>query len=483
MPTAVEYVPPTSSERNNFYNVLAREYQSRSSQYYDALNYYNGVHAQQLVIEDDTPDDNVYKQLVKQTADRTISFLFPSVPTIELDPNSISETPAELWVREFLDFNGGLHSMTKLGLRGFLSGHVFARVIPNSPYPRFHSLDPLSVNVYWKADEISDVVWYEQRFFVGDNYYIKDFVNQGNGTWKIYTYQGQTQSFNSVDFNTPTHHGRDMVSVDNNMYTHIDSGSFKLVKTENHTYYIPPIFDCPHLPNPNGYYGLSEFNPAFKKLQDTINRVASERSASTRENFEPVDVITGADQDEVDAEGSVITVANPSAKVYRLQTKSDGAGINEQLQDLINDYLLTSRVVILKGKPADLQRVTNASLKALFLDQINKTNILRSSYGAMLADVIKVALLMGYKQGTVDINPANIKPIVLFPEPLPMDAKEIVDTNAIAINAGFMSRRTASTRLGLRWDAELDAMEAEKETFAEPEPEVAVVEEQEQSPV
>lgn len=463
MPAAVRYIKPTSADRNNFATQFLSEREARRRKYRQALKYYLGEQDPQLVVEDETdPDDNLTINLVQMTADRTVSFLFPEIPKIETDPTSIEDTPEETWIKDFFEANGGLAALAKLALRGFLAGHSFVRLKPipkeriGEPdvFPSMLVLDPTMVTIYWKADDVADVLWYELRYMVGSRVYIQDFVNVGAAGWLIYTYRTVEDQNDAMD--AATLHGQGD-SIFMNMLE-FNEGVFEQVgKPAVHTSRIPPIIEFPHLPHPDDRYGLSEFTQ--KDLQDAINRIASERNRIVRENSDPIDVITGAGANEVEDEGSLITIDNAAARVSRLEMKGDLTGITTVLDKLIETYLAIARVVLLKGEAKDLQRVTNASVRTLFLDALSKNKILQSSYGSALKKLVKLALLMGFEAKQLSANPENIKLKLTFATPLPTDDTEIANINAISVNGGWMSPRTAATSQGLDWEFEHAAIE------------------------
>lgn len=468
MPSAISYIPPTDARRNQFNSEVLTERTQFRNRYRTAVNYYLGRQEKPLEVDDDEPDDNTMINLVQMTGDRTTSFLFANVPRFETDPASVEETEEEKWIKKFFEYNGGLQSLIKLGLRGFLSGHGFVRVKPvpekfrNDPkrYPTMTVLDPTAVTIYWKADDVGAVLWYEMRYAAGTTITIEDFVYQENtDTWVIYKYQAE--SSNNMTFEgVPTQHGV-AASVFGLDHLNFNDWPFTLVSVSKHESNISPIVEFPHLPHPDDRYGLSEFTQ--KDLQDTINRIASERNRIVRENSDPVDVITGADPDQVEPNGSIVTISEAGAKVTRLEMKGDMAGATAVLDKLIEVYLAIARVVLLKGEAKDLQRVTNASVRTLFLDALSKNAILQSSYGAGLLKVVRLALEMAFAMGAIAISPENIEPTIHFSEPLPIDETEIANINAIQVNMGARSLRTAATKAGDDWQFETAAMESEQE--------------------
>lgn len=470
MPAAIRYIPPTDREREGYNQAVESERQQRRDKYREALKYYEGDQEEQLeynLAED--PNDNVFINLVKMTADRTISFLFPEVPKFETDPKSIEDTEEEQWIKKFIEANGGLHALVKLGLRGFLAGHAFIRVKPvperykSQPdrYPSMTVLDPTAVVAFWRADDVGDILWYELRYKAGTQTVIQDFIKSETepDVWRIRTFKSAPLNDQQVTFSGSTVHGemRDMEVMG-------DYTSSMVFKEEGkpaiHKNVIPPIIEFPHLPHPDDYYGMGEFGQ--KDLQDTINRIASERNRIVRENSDPVDVLTGADAEDVDSEGGLLAIASPGAKVTRLEMKGDLEGINTTQDKLIETYLAIARVVLLKGEAKDLQRVTNASVRTLFLDALAKNNLLQSTYGSGLVKVIKLAMAMAFIDGKVKVNPANLNVTIKFQTPLPIDLTEIANQNAIMVNMGARSLRTASTHMGDDWDFEVAAMESEQ---------------------
>lgn len=458
MPAATRYVPPTSSERGQFTDAVARERINRKVAYQNALRYYEGHHSQPIKVEDDEPDDNVIINMVKMTADRTVSFLFPAMPRFIIDPATIDDTPEEAWLKQFFMANGGLRSLTKLALRGFLSGHCFVWIKPipanekgKRRFPSFKVLDPTAVTIYWRADDAEDVIWYEIRYLEGTTPVIKDFVREAFDRWVIYTYKGAPLDRNDQAIPASLYN-IDMIDFANTTFK--EEGKFV------HTSEIPPIIDFPHLPHPKDYYGLHEVGASEVSLQDTINRIASEMNRIIRENADPVDVLTGSSPDEIEYDGGIVAIGNPNARVTRLEMKSDLENVSNQLDKLMETYLAVARVVLLKGDAKDLQRVTNASVRTLFLDAIAKNAIIQDSYGHGLSSLAKVALMMAYADGLIAANPQDLPVTVRFGTPLPTDLLEVANINGMALAGKYMSRATAATLLNLDWGFEMAAMEA-----------------------
>jgi len=481
MPGALKYVPPNDKWRSSMMPSVLSEKTSRQTMYTNALKYYRGEHVPQLEFEpEEEPDDNVVINLVKTTADRTAQFLFPEMPHFETDKQAINATPEEIYLDEFFEANGGLAALIKMATRGFLSGHNFVRVKPPKAweeFPHMVLLDPLSVTVWWRADDQGDILWYEFRYAVGDVIHIQDFVNDPeNKRWLIYTYRSaEAVSRDEVLDNdmsllgVPGPYGMGFNSLRTLTSLFDYTLNFELVRPDDeeggtdyaiHTSAIPPIVDWAHLPDPDNYYGQGEANNL--DLQDTINRIWSEINRIVREHSDPLDVVAGADIDDIKPYGdNLLVIGQAGAKAQRLEFKGDLSAAVETVNKLVETFLAIVRVVILKGEAKDLQRVTNASVRTLFVDMLAKNAQLQAAYGAAIVKISRLALLMSGKPVAAGADKLSIK--IMWASPLPVDLTEVANINALALNGGYRSKRTAATELGDDWTEEKSEIEGEHE--------------------
>jgi hypothetical protein len=477
MPSALEYIRPTDmNKRKVFESELRDEKRVQRARYRTALRYYMGNQDKAILYEDDeSPDDNTTINMVKLTIDRTKAFLFPAMPEFELDPEQVEKTDEEVWINEFFEANGGLERLHKMALRGCLSGHIYVRMKPvpedlngdTNFFPQMIILDPTSVSAYWRADDKADIIWYEYRYMVGDTLYIEDIVKEDFGrSWSVYTYESKQKA--TMQQGTPTHHGKATLSIDNPDWS--DNTTYTQVSKQPHTWIIPPIIEWGHMPHPDDYYGLSEFTQ--KDLQDSINRVASERARIVRENSDPVDIVTGHDGDEIEKNGGLVVIPSPQARFQRAEMKGDLAGSTETLRQLIETYLAVAMTVLLKGEAKDLQRVTNASVRTLFLDMLSKNTLLQATYGAGLKKIVTLALMMGVAAGTVKKGAGELekqlkKLKVSFGSALPIDLMEVATINQTMVGLGARSLQTAASVMGDDWAQEQAQMAAELDAQVE----------------
>lgn len=473
MPSALEYLPPTEKNRKGFDSELRREKSLRRKRYNMALEYYEGNHplALELPEEKDLPDDNMTVNMVKMTVNRTSNFLFPDVPTVEIDPTVVEDTEEEKWAKDFIKANGGLAMLHKWALRGCLSGHVYVRVVPpksnaKGVFPRIILLNPTDVMTYWRGDDIADVVWYEYRYMVGDMLHIQDVVKSDDEqSWDVYTYESTGQSSPYAEDGTPTHHGTNgSFTIDTIDW---DRANFVEIKHEKHNFPIPPIIEWAHLPHPDSYYGQNEFPLDLRSLQDKINRVSSERARIVRVFSDPVDVATGTENEEIEKKDNLIMFPGQGVKVQRLELHSDLTAINDVLKHLMETYLSIAMVVLLKGEAKDLQRVTNASVRTLFIDMLAKNTLLQSAYGLGFEKVVRLGLAMGVAGGQIKKAVSELDVTVKHKPSLPVDLMEVAQINNIMIPLGARSLQTGATLMGDEWARETAQMDAETERQVE----------------
>lgn len=443
MPAIMEYYPPGSAERL----IAAPTYGDSDirGQWYDQVrDYYDGKMKHFLDKKEGEPDDNVVINKVKQATDRTVTFLFPKFPELELDPDVSAETPDEEWLEKLWAENGGIALAHDMALVGALSGDVYVRVMPpdnfyEDDYPQILVLDPKNVQTFWKADNLRRVVWHELRWSVTlDNkveQYLLDFVNKGK-EWEIiqYKYGGGV-------------------------------ANWEIVETTYWKSALPPVIHWKHLPNPRNYYGTPEYTQSQIALNDKINLIGSENNRINRYHASPKTVATGTSAEEIQetAIDEMWAVENPDAKVFNLEMQSDLASSIAQFKLLSAEFLSESRVVILEGTVKDFQRVTNAGVRTVFLDMLTKNTILRWNYGKGIQMVSRVAAYVAGKG-------EDIVPVVQFSDPLPVDQTETANVDSLERQMNLVSRQTLSQKRGYNWQSEISKMQLEQNNpvFAPP---------------
>lgn len=435
MPPITQYYPPASKERNMSVPLDA-DMDVRARWYDQVRNYYDGKMKKFLDVKEDEPDDNVIINKVKQVIDRTVSFLFPAFPNLQLDPDVTEETPDEEWLEHLWNANGGIALAHDMALVGAMAGHVYVRIMPpdlsqGDEFPQILVLDPKQIQTYWQADNMRRVVWHELRWSVTTankvQDYVIDFVNEGT-QWRIIQYEN----------------GQGIAN-------------WNVTAEAIWKYQLPPIVHWKHLPNPRNFYGNPEFTMSQLELNDKINLIGSENNRINRYHASPKTVATGTSADDIQetAIDEMWSVENPDAKVYNLEMQSDLMSSINQLKILSDEFLAESRVVILQGTVKDFQRVTNAGVRTVFIDMLSKNTILRWNYGKAIQMISRVAAMVGGKG-------SDVVPIVEFVDPLPTDQTETANVAALELQMKLASHQTLSVKRGYKWETEVKKMEEEQ---------------------
>lgn len=410
MPAVMSYLEPNDPFRYRSgasTDSFGDERRDREKAFNLAEKYYHGDHKPTLTVEDPggdyaPVDYNVTINAVKKAVDRTISFLFPTMPRFEFDERG-KPSNSERWLMDAWGDNGGVVFLNTLAYNGANSGHVFVKIMPpNQPngYPRLVNIHPASIIAFWKADDIQDVLFYELKWRIGNVEYLQDIFRDVNNAsiWYI------------------------------NDYQRLGGTDWKLISSVQYPYPFCPITAWQHLPNPNHYYGRPEITDDIIHLNDQLNFVASNVNKILAIHASPRTIATGVDADEIQATSvnTLWTISNPSASVTNLEMKSDLASSMSLMNYFERAIMTVNRVVILDGQVKDFQRVTNAGIRAVFLDMIAKNYLLRWSYGRGLQEI-------SYKMLKILGLPISRFPDIVWADPLPQDQTEAVNVMALEL--------------------------------------------------
>lgn len=436
MPQAMTYVQPNDKSREALESFVSGERHEREKVYNDALKYYDGDMKKYLSMKNDEPDDNIVINLVQMAVDRTIAFLFPSMPSLELAPEESEETEEEKWLRLAWDENKGVAKLNDAALNGALSGHAYARLYPKrvgDKYPRIAILDPRVIITYWKADDIDTVLWHEIRWTIPVRNGVQDFLqdivfDEDSQTWRILEYVRGAGT------------GR--------------GAGWKLSRADEWPFVLGPIVHTKHLNNPGNFYGRSEIK--HKALNDKINLILSENARINRYHASPKTIATGVGAEEVKetAIDDMFAIDSPEAKVYNLEMQTELTAGQSLAAFLHDSYLAQSRVVILRGEVKDFQRVTNTGVRTVFIDMLAKNVVLRYNYGKFIQEISQRLFMLDRR--TIDLVPE-----VKHHDPLPSDDLEKINIAAIERNLGTISRQDIAQERGRNWTEQVKKQEEE----------------------
>lgn len=466
MPLAMEYAPPGTATRNLLIQHRDLELRDRTTEFDASWAYYNGTQKSHLKLRDNEPNDNVTLNLVRMATDREVSFLFPEMPELEVGPPESEENEDEKWLREAWELNGGLRFCIDMGMNGSLGGHPFVRLRkplrPGDP-PRLININPRQVTAFWRADDISTVLWYELSWNIGTHQYIIDFINNRAGrpldtdayaTSFNQLYRGEEMAGHLPVEESPSSRAPSTWSI---VQYERPGNDWAEVGRDEWNFPVPPIFDFQHMPNPNSYYGKASTSKSDRELQDSVNLMTSIMARINRFHASPRTIAVGIDRNDITptAIDHMWAIENSDAKIQNLEMVSQLEAAQGLTLMLYDTYLAQQRTVILRGEVKDFQRVTNTGVRTVFLDQLAKNKLLRDQYGAVIADIsFAMQVLAGRNPQKVTVN---------HRDPLPQDDAESVEIGLAEIEAKTLSRETYAVERGRNWLSEKEKMKTENE--------------------
>jgi len=440
MPPANEYrlLDPTVSADRELIEAADAELRARASLYARGWDYYDGNQPEPLKYAQGKINNNVLINVVSMSVDRTVHFLFPDMPTIELDVNSEDDTPDETYLNEVWEYNEGIVKLLNGAVEGSLTGHIYFKVNPpkdGNLYPDLYLMAGCNVISHWASDDKDTLLWQEIHYAQGRKQYRQDVVNeayQDNGRtgWTIYEY---------------VHDGRKWV--------------LRTDLPENPVvwpYELGPIVDWQHLPDPRNYYGKPEMGNGLKllDLQNALNKAASDYKAITRVHAAPRTVATGVRAEEmaaVSGTDNFWAIPDKDAKVYNVEMQSDLSALMNFIRYLGEAFFAQTRTTIISGGIDAYKNITNLGIKAAFMDMLAKNAQLQRQYGRGIAEISKRFLMLNGMD-------YNVKPHIVWATPLPTSDLEETQIAQQQIDMGVLSKETAAGDLGRDWQQETERM-------------------------
>lgn len=135
--------------------------------------------------------------------------------------------------------------------------------------------------------------------------------------------------------------------------------------------------------------------------------------------------------------------------VVFLEWKGTAPDIEQQLDRIRNDIAEVSQVpaVAFGRQDSGLSQISGVALRILYGPLVAKTAAKRASWSPGLEYLMWLCLRAEGLE--VPIEAVNVR----WPDPVPVNAKELAETEKIAVDSGLTSRRSAMQRLGVE-DAE-----------------------------
>lgn len=391
------------------------ERSGRAEEIERAWRYYRRQHKAPLKVKPGTMDDNVIVNMARTVVNQSVSMLFGTPPTVELD--EAKDVPEETILQKVLKDNGGAILLQKLGTQGALAGHCFVKLSPDAELGvRLVRLDPKRVTVFWRADDYEQVTCYQINWREGETALRQDIVDL-QGSWLV----------------------RDLRRDK-------DASNWTVSQETAWPWPWPPIVDWQNLPDAEMYYGQGDLvNP---ELNDSVNFLASNAQRVIKFHGHPRTIGVGVQANDIKATAvdGFWAIPNPQAEVFNLEMKGDLASTQAFLQFLQGSFWSEHNTVDLASMKDRLGQLTNFGLRVLFHSALDKLEQKQALYGDGIVEISRRVLLL--------LEQGEWQPRVVWADPLPTGKLELIQELAQEHDLGIVSLQTAAADAGRDWDVE-----------------------------
>jgi hypothetical protein len=420
----------------------------------EAWKAYRGEFEPPLKIEKDQPDDSVICNFCGPIADKGASWLFGEPVKIEAtDETSTDESK----IQDFLDGFWGddddkMALLADIGLNGGVCGHPFVKLIPvqgQMKFPRIVVLDPLLVRIVTAPDDCSLVLAYIIEYPGPNDLQKRQIIARIDpdglagvageydldDSWTIANYQRTAQS-KQWTLATPAPGQQN---------------------PETWAYPFPPIFACKNLPNPNESWGTPDLTPDIIAQNKSLNFSLSNLSRIIKYHGHPKTWAKGVGASQIDISVDGLIVLNSDqAQLGTLTPMENFAGILSFVANLMSNIDQQSRIpAVALGRQELLPKlgpISGVALSLMFQPLIEKTMQKRRSYGKMIREISRAALILA---GLLPVKSFEDYKIDLHWPPL-LPADNLVAAQEAVILQG-LGISQATILAGLGYDADDEA--------------------------
>ena len=338
------------------------------------------------------------------------------------------------WLDDWWEAHDLAEFMGDLALSGFMAGHNFVRLyFDDGGNPQAALLDPTLVSVFWDEKNRKRVLFYRLMWEATDGQRRQDIVRgdlvlSENGAtiapWLIFEYRMAK-----------------------------NASKWEWVATDPWEFDFPPIVDWKNAKRPHQYYGRSDVRT---RLNDSLNFSASSTAKILRHHAHPKTVVTGGNlPDEFPNDPDrIIELNNPEAKMYNVEMQSDLKSSLDFMMMIRRAYFSEQRVVDLASIADKLGQITNFGVRMIFSRMIDKVSETRHLHERGLQNLSQRLLVMA------NFNVERVN--ATWPEMLPIDRRELVETIEKEQGLGVLSKQTASEDLHRDYDVEAERIEEEQ---------------------
>ena len=454
MPAIIPFYAANDKKLNQLGDLELKDRRKRLARYW---RYYEGNHDRSLHISKTGIDYNVIINVAAQAIDKMVSFFIPKPPRIIILPvdskpldNTVS--PQQEKINEFWMFNTIESSLLDIALSGFISGHVFLRLVHTGDVPTLGLIDPANITVYWDTTNIDKVVFYRLSWDVDplDSHNKKKHIQDIVPVWLIDKTMAES-SFEQAAI-------QEDLSLGWLILEYIRDGDrLTLIGMDRWEFEFPPIIDWKNAQNPLFYYGQSDLKHV--DLNDAINFIASNMNKIIYHHAGPQTVLTGGNlpDDVVAGPDTIIKVPDKDAKLFNLEMQSELEASMSLMDILRSSFFAQIRVVDLATIKDKLARVTNFGVRMIHSDMLDMIMNKHVFYGRGINETTRRALIiMGEDENTLE------KITTQFTDPLPTDSLEIIQAMEIEQRTGILSRSTTAEQMGRNPKTEISKLEEEQ---------------------
>jgi hypothetical protein len=419
---------------------------------------YRGEFGDPLKVGRDQLNDNVISNRCAPVVDKGVSFLFGQPLKIEAS----DETPTgSSDIQDYIDGLWGddddkMSLLSKLAMNGGVCGQAFMKLIPpqgQMKYPRLVTLDPQIVRIVTPPDDCDLIQAFIIEYPGPNDTQCKQIIARVDpdgfagiageydldDSWQIANFQRKNKNIGGINAQWE-----------------------QVGETQTWPYPFPPIFTCQNLPNPNESWGIPDLTQDLIRQNRVLNFIQSNTARIIKYHAHPKTWAKGIGSTQIQMAVDDLTILqSDSAQLQNLEMSSDLSSSLNFAATIRSDMDEQSRVpAVALGRQADLPKgnISGVALALMFQPLIEKTTMKRRSYGAMIRQLTRAALVIA---GLIDIaDYENYAVDIHWSSLLPNDDLQAAQTALILQQLGAS---TSTLLSGLGLDPENEAQKVEKE--------------------
>lgn len=422
-------------------------------------NYYNGDQRPQLKGRDGgASPDSIIQNFVGLAVDRSVSRLFRGGVTFNLPDGSKAQ---QEYIDKIWDLNKKEILLYQLGLHGAVYGTPYVKICPDELkdpftqelYPRLVPTDPEVIRVKTDPQDMAEVELYVISYTIGETAYweitvrsdIEYDIDSNNKVQARRKASEENETTESIAW-----------SVDE--WRQIGGGARERINQTPWDYDFPPIIHWKNLPSLKSCYGSSDVDDAIN-IQDKSNFVVSNTGKIIKFHAHPKTVGVGFSAENLkkvdDTPDSMVVIPDPAAQVFNLEMQSDLAASVQFGQNLRQSIFDVAREVDMSSIKDKVGALTNFGLRVLFSDSIDKNDTKRQLYGDAIKEINRRLLVLKNFDGPLS-DPGKIT----WGDPLPVNIKEELEADKVAIDMGIVDKETVTKRYISRYGVDFETIQA-----------------------